>query len=426
MKLKEIKSKIILKDDIYYFDWTASGLGYEDIEDEIKEVLKTYANTHSDCASCAKITSDYYENARNGLKRLLNLNDDFYLIPCGFGSTAAIKLFQEIMGIYISPITKKALNLDISKLNLPFVAVSPYEHHSNEISYKNGLCEIYRTPLKDDYIDWESLNSTLTKVRNQDQNRQIILSFSAASNVTGIKTDLLKLRQISHKFNATIALDISSLVAYENVDCDFFDVAFISSHKLLGGVGGCGLLAIRKNLCKFDEPIFAGGGVIQYASRTSVRYFDDFERLMDAGTPPITQLIRAYLAFRLRNDFGLDKIAKIERENLEYFATKLSQIPNLICYCPPNLERIAIFAFNIDGISPYDLVKSLSDNFGVQVRAGCSCAGPYGHDLLGLEDDLSFVLKPGWVRVSIHYTHSKDDLDYLITAIKTAAKLLQA
>ena len=420
MNLDEIKSKIILKDDIYYFDWTASGLGFLDIEDEIRDILLTYANTHSDCSSCSKTTSNYYENARNGLKKLLNLSDDFYLIPCGFGSTAAIKLFQEIMGICISPITKKALNLDINKSNLPFVAVSPYEHHSNEISYKNGLCEIYRTPLKDDYIDWDELNLTLKSVRTNNKNRQIILSFSAASNVTGIKTDLAKLRQIAKKFDAIIALDISALAPYENVDCDLFDAAFISSHKLLGGVGGCGILVIRKSLCQFNEPIFAGGGVIEYAGKTVVRYFDDFERIMDVGTSPITQLIRAYLAFRLRNEIGLETIAQIEQENLEYFADKLAQIPNLKCYCPSNLPRLPIFAFNIYGISPYDLAKTLSDKFGVQTRAGCSCAGPYGHDLLGLEENISSHIKPGWIRVSLHYTHKKEDLDYLISAIKSA------
>ncbi|OCR95371.1 aminotransferase, partial [Campylobacter fetus subsp. testudinum] len=81
---------------------------------------------------------------------LLEISDDFYLLPCGFGSTAAIKKFQEIMGIFIPPATKAVLgnlNLNIDKNNLPLVIVSPYEHHSNEVSFRSGLCEIYRVPL---------------------------------------------------------------------------------------------------------------------------------------------------------------------------------------------------------------------------------------------------------------------------------------
>ena len=83
-----------------------------------------------------------------------------------------------------------------------------------------------------------------------------------------------------------------------------------------------------------------------------------------------------------------------------------------------------IFAFNIRGISPFDLARILSDEFGIQVRAGCSCAGPYGHDLLGLKSVKStqdFAQKPGWVRVSLHYTHTKDEIDFLINALRIIA-----
>jgi len=38
----------------------------------------------------------------------------------------------------------------------------------------------------------------------------------------------------------------------------------------------------------------------------------------------------------------------------------------------------------------------LAQLLGIQNRAGCSCAGPYGHRLLGV--------KQGWGRVSLHYT----------------------
>ena len=89
---------------------------------------------------------------------------------------------------------------------------------------------------------------------------------------------------------------------------------------------------------------------------------------------------------------------------------------------PKNLERLAIFAFNIKGISPFDLAQVLSKKFGIQSRAGCSCAGPYGHDLLGLKDDEPLSFKPGWLRVSLHWSHSLDDVDYLLNAIGQARK----
>lgn len=105
----KLKSGIILDENLYYFDWTASGLAFRQIEDECEFILKTYSNTHSQCSSCAKITSDYYDNARLGLKASLELGDDFYLLPCGYGSTAAIKKFQELLGIYMPPATRNRL-----------------------------------------------------------------------------------------------------------------------------------------------------------------------------------------------------------------------------------------------------------------------------------------------------------------------------
>ena len=78
-----------------------------------------------------------------------------------------------------------------------------------------------------------------------------------------------------------------------------------------------------------------------------------------------------------------------------------------------------------DSINPYDISQYLSDHFGIQTRAGCSCAGPYGHDLLKLADGQDFDEKPGWLRISIHYTHTKKEIDLLLKAIKHAVSALK-
>ena len=146
--IDEVRKNIILKDGIYYFDYTASGLAYAPIEDEISKFLKTYANTHSDSSSSAVLTQKRYENARAKLKELLGLDDSFYLIATGQGATAAIKKFQEIMGIYLPPTTRALIGeANLRSVNLPLVLVGPYEHHSNEISFREGLCDCERIRL---------------------------------------------------------------------------------------------------------------------------------------------------------------------------------------------------------------------------------------------------------------------------------------
>ncbi|MCG3707366.1 aminotransferase class V-fold PLP-dependent enzyme, partial [Aliarcobacter butzleri] len=80
-------------------------------------------------------------------------------------------------------------------------------------------------------------------------------------------------------------------------------------------------------------------------------------------------------------------------------------------------QNIGIISFNIRGLSPYDLCNKISSQDGFQTRAGCSCAGPYGHDLLGIEK-LDRTNRPGWVRVSIHFSQTKDDIKNLVESIK--------
>ncbi|WP_462104690.1 aminotransferase class V-fold PLP-dependent enzyme [Campylobacter concisus] len=419
LNIDEVRKNIILKESLYYFDYTASGLAYKPIEDEILKFLKTYANTHSDSSSSAVITQKCYENARAELKELLGLDESFYLVATGQGATAAIKKFQEIMGIYLPPATRGLIGeANLRNLNLPLVIVGPYEHHSVEVSLREGLCDLVRIGLDENgEIDYVMLE----RVLKLNAKRKIIASFSAASNVTGVKTDYKKIYTLIKKYNGVLALDAATLSAYENVDCRYFDALFLSPHKLLGGVGSCGLLAIKKELCK-DVPTFAAGGTVKYVSRTSHLFVNEFEHLEEGGTPPIMQLMRANLAYRLRNEIGLNKIKDTERELGALFCEELKNIDEVINYCPKNVDRLPIFAFNIQDVSPYDFAASLSNDFGIQTRAGCDCAGPYGHDLLHLKDNAIFETKPGWVRVSIHYTHTKEDIKYLINAIKSCIK----
>jgi len=414
--IDEVRKNIILKDGIYYFDYTASGLAYAPIEDEISKFLKTYANTHSDSSSSAVLTQKRYENARAELKELLGLDDSFYLIATGQGATAAIKKFQEIMGIYLPPATRALIGeANLRSVNLPLVLVGPYEHHSNEISFREGLCDCERTLLDENgEIDYVMLERTL----KLNAKRKIIACFSAASNVTGVISDYKQIYTLVKKFGGIVAFDVASLSAYANLDCDYFDALFISPHKLLGGVGSCGLLAIKKVLANDDVPSFAGGGTVSYVSKNYHIFLKDQEALEEAGTPPILGLIRANLAYKLREEIGLATIYENESELSEYFCQRLREIPELVSYCPANLKRLAIFSFNVKNVAPYELSKILSKEYGIQTRAGCSCAGSYGHDLLGLKEDPSFTHKPGWVRVSLHYTHTFEDIDYLVSAIK--------
>lgn len=416
--LNFIRYNTIGKNKKEYFDYTASGLAFRQIENRIHDVLETYANTHSKEASNADKTTNYYELARASLASNLELTEDFAILPSGCGTTAAIKHFQELLGLYIPPATKKRFGFQIDTKSAPLVIVGPYEHHSNEVSFREALCEIQRINLdKQGLVDLNHLKAVL----EENKHREIIASFCIASNVTGIITPYEEISKMLRSYNAIVCFDAAASSPYINIPCHLYDAMFMSPHKLLGGPASCGLLIIRKSLVDTTiPPSFAGGGTVLYVNKTSQTYQKDLEAREEAGTPPILQFIRASLAYQLRNEIGFEFIKKQKDELKEYFISELKKIPNCEIYGNQEAPNIGIVSFNIKGLSPYDLCNRLSTEASFQTRAGCSCAGPYGHDLLGIEK-LDMTNRPGWVRVSIHFSQTKEEIKNLIERIKKIA-----
>ena len=413
--LNFIRYNTIGKNKKEYFDYTASGLAFRQIENRIFDVLETYANTHSKESSNADTTTSYYEMARANLAKSLAITDEFVILPSGCGTTAAIKHFQELLGLYIPPATKKRFGFEIDKNKSPLVIVGPYEHHSNEVSFREALCEIQRIDLnKDGLVDLEHLKNVLEK----NKHREIIASFCIASNVTGIITPYEEISKLLRKYNAIVCFDAAASSPYMNIPCELYDAIFMSPHKLLGGPSSCGLLVIRKNLIDTTiAPSFAGGGTVLYVNKELQQYQSSIEAREEAGTPPILQFIRASLAYQLRNEIGFDFIKKQKDELKDFFLNELKQIPNCEIYGNQDVENIGIISFNIKGLSPYELCNRLSREDNFQTRAGCSCAGPYGHDLLGLKE-LDMNNRPGWVRISIHFSQTKEEVKNLLDGIK--------
>lgn len=410
-----IRYNTIGKNKNDYFDYTASGLAFRQIENRIRDVLETYANTHSKESLNANITQQYYNEAIESLKNSLELNEEFAIIPSGCGSTAAIKKFQELLGLYIPPATIKRFGISVAKKKLPLIIVGPYEHHSNEVSYREALCEVVRIGLTDEgLIDLRQLKEIL----QENRHKEIIGCFCIASNVTGIITPYEEISRLLRLYGATVCFDAAASSSYMNIPCELYDALVMSPHKLLGGPASCGILAIRKSLV--DEtlaPTFAGGGTVAYVNSQIQEYEKDISTRETAGTPGILQLIRSALAYKLRNEIGFEFIKNQKKELLKHLLKGLNKIENITIYGNKEADNIGIVSFNIANVNPHKICEKLSSSSGIQTRAGCSCAGPYGHDLLGKKSKEELEEKPGWLRISVHYSQKKEDIDKLLNAI---------
>lgn len=436
---------------LQYADFTASGRGLHSVERYMTSLLELYANTHTEDDSTGRITSNRLAHAEELIKRRLNADNRYKLISVGAGATAAIERLQQILGVYLSPATREriaeAASVDLFdpaiREHLPVVFVGPYEHHSNEISWREGLAEVVEIELDD--AGRLSLVDLEAKVADpRYQHRMRIGSFSAASNVSGVRTDVYAVARTLHRHGALAFFDFSASAPYVRIDVRhdeeaYFDGVFFSPHKYLGGPGASGLLLIRDDVYRADlPPSVAGGGTVTFVNASGQDYIEDIEEREKAGTPGIIQTIRSAIAIDLQHTLGVDAIEAREEELIRRALTRMADIDGLeiIGDAPPE-ERLAIFSFNIRSgegyLHPRFVVRLLNDLFGIQARAGCSCAGPYGHRLLHIDLETSELyrnyirkgqngIKPGWVRLNFHYLTTDEEFAFLCDAIEFVAR----
>ncbi|WP_104690678.1 aminotransferase class V-fold PLP-dependent enzyme [Helicobacter heilmannii] len=427
-QLEYIRQSVVLKKGVRYFDWTASGLASALIEKRVAKLLPYYANAHSGMSKHAHLMDLVYLHCKENIRKFLGFDEDFLVLSAGFGASYAIKRLQEILGIYLPPKSRQRLG-ELQGLNLPKVIVGPYEHHSNEVSWREGLCEVVRVKL--DEMGLFCLEDFAKLLEAHPKERPLIVSVGAASNVTGLIVPFEQIAKLCQTHNALLAFDLAAFAPHDNLGPIPLDACFVAAHKFLGGVGSCGLLALKKSLIDTSlPPSFSGGGVVSYVSRSTHEYITDPHMREEVGTYALIPLLRATLALQLRNELGTSYISRRESMLTKVFMQGLQDIPALNIYGSLQAKRVGNVAFNASGVSCYDLAPLLSYTYGIETRAGCSCAGPYGHDLLGLQDSRFCTLKakgqtPGWLRVSLHYTHSLEDLDHLLDRLQKAVKTLR-
>ncbi len=440
---------------MFYADYTASGRGLEFIEQELANIERSYANTHTEDDYTGKYLTGLFHKAERRIKDLVNAGPHGKVFPAGSGSTGALKKLQEILGVYIPPVTReriwsvcggdpgraKAWEEEFNRKR-PVVFIGPYEHHTNELMWREGLTEVVVVKLGDDGgMDLEDFERKVNDPRFRD--RVKLASFSAGSNITGIRTPVYEVARIAHRAGALVFFDFAAIAPYVKIDMNrdaesAFDAIFFSPHKFLGGPGSCGLLVINDRLYRRDlPPTAAGGGTVVYVGHQYHDFSPDIETRETAGTPPILQTIRAALAMDLKERVGLKTIHDLESRFLRRFLARLKAIPGISLVGPYNLPDLTpIVSFNIAHkgriLHPKFVTKLLNDLFGIQSRAGCSCAGPYGHDLLGIDDETSLRfrevvlrglqgIKPGWVRLNLHYTFTDGDVEFLADTIAFVA-----
>ena len=433
---------------VTYADYTASGRSLSFIEDAIRaHVLPLYANTHTETSGTGLQTTRFREEARGIVRRCVGGDrSEHAVIFAGSGSTGAIDRLITILGLRVPAGLDDRYHLTdhIPPDERPVVFVGPYEHHSNELPWRESIADVVE--IAEDTDGHVDLHDLERRLRQYSDRPLRIGSFSAASNVTGILSDTSAISALLHRHGALSFWDFAAAAPYVGIEMrspsshgdDYKDAVFISPHKFIGGPGTPGVLVVRRDLLTNRVPSVPGGGTVAYVNPEHHRYLSDPEHREEGGTPAIIESIRCGLVFKLKEEVGADLIRQREESFIRRAIGAWSETENVDVLGNHEADRLSIVSFVIRHgerhLHHNYVVALLNDLFGIQARGGCSCAGPYGHRLLGIDLDTSHryeeqiargceVIKPGWVRVNFNYFIDEDEFDYIVEAVRLVARL---
>lgn len=416
---------------IVYADYTVSGRALTQVEDWIRNnALPYYANSHTEVSACGQRMNRLRRQARTRIAASVGAGSECDVIFCGSGATAAANRLLHLLGL------RSNGGGETQSASGPIVLTGPYEHLSNILPWREaGARTVEIAEAAGGGVDLDDLQRNLRLYAGQGP---VIGVFSAASNVTGILTDVRAVTRLLKAHGALAVWDYACGAPYLPMTMDPardapIDALFYSSHKFPGGPGGSGVLVIRRDAVRTRRPTCPGGGSVSYVSGWAHDYYDDLVLKEEAGTPDILGDLRAALAIAVRDGVGTDVINRRGQRFLERALAVWRKNERIVLLGHPTAKRLPIIAFLLrdadGGIVHHRLVtRLLSDLFGIQAREGCSCAGPYGHRLLDVDRTLSesirqqihagrILAKPGWTRLNFCHLLDDQSADHIIEAV---------
>ncbi|WOT05704.1 cysteine desulfurase [Shewanella youngdeokensis] len=353
------------------------------------------ANVHRAAHQLSARATTQYEAVRDQLRQFINASRREEIIFT-HGTTEAINMVANGLAGQIKP---GAL-----------ILIDTAAHHANivpwqELAKRTGAL-IKPIPLTADCrLDTAAYDALLRM-------QPAIVALSHVSNVLGTVNPVTELVAKAKQAGAITLVDGAQAIAHmhvdvQSIDCDFY---VFSGHKMYGPTG-IGVLYGRYKSLDSLSPLITGGEMIKTVSFENT-VFNPLPNRLEAGTPPIAEVIGLGAAIDFINDLPSAQTHNNEQALMVYLQQSLTALGDIELY-GAHADNLGAVAFNLTGEHHQD-VGILLDQQGIAVRCGHHCAMPLMQSL---------QLK-GCCRASIGvYTH-KADIDRFIAAMQSVKELL--
>ena len=382
---------------LIYFDNAATSQKPQCVIDAVSNYYKNFnSNVHRGVHELSQKATSEYESTRDTVRDFIGAEKSNQIIFTK-GTTDGINI---VASSWAENQLKKGDEILITTM----------EHHSNIVPWQM-LCEKLGTKLIVSPISksgeiimdkFESLISAKTK----------LISVTHVSNTLGTINPIEEITLLAKENNCKILIDAAQSIPHFKVDVSAYDCDFLvfSGHKIFAPTG-VGILYVKEDRFQEMKPYQGGGDMIKEVSFEKTTY-NTHPHKFEAGTPNIAGIIGLNEAIKYVNKIGIDNIASIENELLEYALEKISEIDKLKIFGNAK-DKASVISFTVEGIHPFDL-GTLLDQLGIAIRTGHHCTQPL----------MSFYNIPGTARASFAFYNQKSEIDFFINSLNKAIKML--
>lgn len=278
------------------------------------------------------------------------------------------------------------------------IVISDEEFPSNRIVWEalapQGV-EVIQVSLKGDDPEGALLSACGPRTR--------LMSVSAVQFASGLRLDLQRLGAGCKQQNVLFCIDAIQqlgalpfdVLAYQ---CDF---AMADGHKWLLGPEGLGVFYCRSELREQLKLHEFGWHMLEHMGDYTRTGWEPAKsaRRFECGSPNMLGAMALEASLSLLEDVGMDQVAELIAERMQWLQDGLSAIPGVQLHSPLNpARRGGIFSFSIDGIDSQRVYEQLK-----QQQVVCIPRGP-------------------GIRFSPHFYTEKRVIDETLQIVATIAK----